>query len=192
MRNFKTDTFDPNLMDVLNISGSIWPNNFYTLVELAALYRASSTVDNNSTIVEIGICGGRSSSILFQTAKETSSKLILIDPWIYETPLCEPVFKRVAEFFNDVPYIHYRRRSEDIPHLIPNSIDFLHIDGDHQAKSVEQDCRMYLPKLKAGHLCAFHDYGDERYLGVSEEIERATKGWEDLGLFGRLKIKRKP
>ena len=43
-------------------------------------------------------------------------------------------------------------------HITDSSLAFVYIDGDHYFRGVQEDLRMYWPKLRPGGLIAGHDF----------------------------------
>lgn len=103
-------------------------------------------------------------------------KLYLVDPYIaYEHYTQEKVdgWKKVAynnlEKYKDKIELIEKKSIEAI-NFIPNNLDFVYIDGDHQYKSVWKDLNFYFDKIKKGGLlcgdnfecitvrCAIYDF----------------------------------
>ncbi len=65
------------------------------------------------------------------------------------------------------------------------SIAFLLIDGDHTSPAIEQDIEAWTPKVMAGGVVVFHDYGRHKNdCHVTQAVDSWQKrvGWERLGL----------
>jgi predicted O-methyltransferase YrrM len=92
-------------------------------------------------------------------------KLFLVDPyleydefkdnigWTQRTQLNFEDFFRIAtmklEPYKDkIEFI--RKKSEEAADSIPDDLDFVYIDGNHDYEYVKRDCEIYYPKLKHG------------------------------------------
>ncbi len=53
------------------------------------------------------------------------------------------------------------------------------------------DCAAWLPRLKHGGVACFHDVGST-FPAVDAALAEYTAGWEDLGTWDGLAIRRKP
>jgi len=58
--------------------------------------------------------------------------------------------------------------SEFASKLIPDNLDFVYIDGNHDYEAVKKDIELYHEKVKLGGLVAGHDYG-------GADVEKAVK-----------------
>ena len=153
---------------------------------------------NMKLTVEIGVYGGR--SLLPQALAHklyTGGIAIGIDPWtvqdaiqnfpdelsknalndsVRETDfgaLLQGVYKAIDEL--DVRAhceLLRMKSSEAIGSFLDNSIDLLHIDGNHSLDSVMEDVKLYIPKVKKGGLIWFDD---ESWATVMKAIEYAGK-----------------
>ena len=68
--------------------------------------------------------------------------------------------------------------------LIPNSLSFLFLDGDHTRKFVEQDIALWIPRLISGGIVVFHDYGRRKNnCAVTEVVDHWNlhNNWIPLG-----------
>lgn len=117
-----------------------------------------STIENG-IFVEIGTHNGEFSDFILSNS--TNSTLYCIDPYIkyddYQDginditgdDLFNSVQNNLKQKFGD-RVIFIRNFSKDAADLIPNDIDFLYIDGNHQFKYVYEDLETYYPKVKNG------------------------------------------
>lgn len=148
------------------------------------------------TMVEIGVDQGRSASILLAVSRETGVSVILIDNWRsvlidnYDKVrrMCGQDFRGV-----DVKILHMD--SEDggteLDRLKITDLGLVHIDADHYEAAPATDCEVWLPKLVKGGVACFHDYG-ATFPAVTEAVDKYTEGWESLGNWDGLAIRRKP
>ena len=137
--------------------------------------RAGLDVKN---VAEIGVFQGAFSLMLRQ--RFPAAHLWLIDPWRHlpelkglvgsmhrrgKTPERNQVFwDRMyrdiqAMFQNDPNVTILRKLSAEAAADVPDdSLDIVHIDGDHRYEAVCQDIKLWLPKVKHGGLVTGHDY----------------------------------
>lgn len=132
------------------------------------------------TCVEIGVFGGSSVYPIAAALKYCSSGLIhAIDPWSVQECLKgysadDPNYKwwasiNLDEIFSDFmkKMQHYqvnaycvilRKTSEEaVHHFEDESIDILHIDGNHTEAIALNDIKLYFPKVKTGGYIWFDD-----------------------------------
>lgn len=107
------------------------------------------------TVLEIGSYLGRSGIMLGVATENKNGFFYMVDPF-YETDIEE-----CRKNINNAGVRNYKilhERSELAGDQIPDDLDFIFDDGDHQESGVKQDCDIYIPKLKSGCVIAFHDY----------------------------------
>lgn len=109
----------------------------------------------NVCAVEIGALEGRSSVwFLTHVLTHPTARLVCVDPAV--APGFEQNVAPVADRLTLVP-----RSSQDAlaePGILPATIDFAYIDGDHAAASVLQDAVACFTRLKPGGVLIFDDY----------------------------------
>ncbi len=167
-------------------------NCTYTRPELAVLAHSLVALPQHAGIVEIGTYAGRSASLYFQLQPGMDLAIHLVDNWSWNALFATQVFsKLVIEHFSEVPFTHYKMRSDDLGLRWDLPIDFLHIDGWHDMPGIEPDCRLWLPWVMPGGLAAFHD---SQSPDVAVCIERYVKraGWALSGQADRTTVWRKP
>ena len=57
--------------------------------------------------------------------------------------------------FDNISWIY--KNSSDAVKLVPNNLDFVYIDGNHEYNFVKEDIENYYPKLKVGGVLGGHD-----------------------------------
>ena len=134
-------------------------------------YSAKSYIgDNNAQLVEIGSYCGESGEIIANIFP--NSTLNCVDPWEkyteddYTWNLDEQeIVLNQAELVFDLalarcPNMKKNKMSSTqyVTSLLPESIDFVYIDGNHQYSSVKEDLINYSEKVKIGGIIAGHDY----------------------------------
>ena len=129
--------------------------------------------------VEIGVFGGSSLMPQAMALKENRKGMLYgIDPWTNETCLeemqneenkewwakldIESIYKHCAENLKAYQVEDFckliRGKSEDVvDQFEDNSVDILHIDGNHSEALSYKDAVLYLPKVKTGGIVFFDD-----------------------------------
>jgi len=158
--------------------------NLKSIEGWCSLEKATKLINCIDTIkpdlcVEIGVFGG--SSFIPQALaikKNGKGEIVGIDPWTNESALEEMQGKDNVDWWSklDMNYIynHFISNLEkfnvkDISKVIKNkaenvcsefkdeSIDLLHIDGNHSESLAYKDATLYLPKVKTGGYIFFDD-----------------------------------
>lgn len=137
-----------------------------------------------SSMAEIGVYRGNSSQSLRCCFPKAS--LYLIDPWVlydaYRSPMAGPISKKaedyeqaylhVKEVFAKDPNVHIlRKTSEEAASLVPDGLDLVFIDGNHDYEYVKQDIALWQPKIRKGGLLAGHDFCRDVFPGVVRAVE---------------------
>lgn len=144
-----------------NMFGRTFHLHFHILENLANTFEK-----DDLTYVEIGTFEGGSLSLMMQNKK--IKNLISIDP------LCiagqeENLKKNTVKFnIHGSNVQHIKRYSYDeaifpILDTLPNGIDILFIDGDHQYQPVINDFNLYYKYVNKGGYIVFDDYQDYRW-----------------------------
>lgn len=146
-----------------------------------------------SHAVEIGCWAGKSSSILVQCAIDQDSYVSLVDPFVWLEGDARPAFRRnIEEHFAGYRNWQLLEMGSGPANRLLGPIDLLHIDGDHTLGGISNDCMLYLPDLNPGGVVCVHDYTNPAYPDIQTVLDEYTKGWEDLGVYNTLAIRRKP
>ena len=146
----------------------------------------------DSIFVEVGVDQGRSASVLLHAARIFGASVYLIDSW--ESVLIDNLWKVQSMAINNFPDVlcHViNKKSVDAAREVVGLIDLIHIDANHYDDNPAKDCEAWLPKLRSGGVACFHDYG-ATFPAVTEAVDKYTAGWEDLGIYDGLAIRRKP
>lgn len=161
----------------------------YTRLSAEKLYGVAF---GQKAIVEVGVDQGRSARVLM-AAMGDRGELDLVDSW--ESCLVDNYLK-VEKLVEEkrrrgTQVLIHRKSSEQVAkELRYMKWDVVHIDANHYAPYPAQDCELWLPKLKVGGVACFHDYGAS-FDAVTEAVDTYTAGWEDLGVWDGLAIRRK-
>jgi len=162
----------------------------FTRLNAAVLYRWAS-LSSMQNIVEIGVDQGRSASILLHCSEKTGNAVYLIDKW---GGILEANRQKTMEMTRHFPRAVFdviAQKSEEAAAIFHHPIHMLHIDAHHYEGGVDVDCRWWLPKLVSGGVVLFHDYGTT-FDAVTKAVDEFTEGWEDLGSWDSLAVRRKP
>jgi len=150
--------------------------------------------------VEIGVqSGGFSETILKTWAK--CEKYIMIDPWMHQeflqvgakvdseklknNAMFQQKKKRLQRFEdNGVKLEYIRDLANKAQTQVPDdSLDFIYIDGRHDYKAVQEDLKLYWPKLRKGGIFAGPDFVDafageigRLYLDADGNMQEDNKG----------------
>jgi len=139
-------------------------------------------------IVEVGVDQGRSASVLAAAAEQTGAMIYLFDSW--ESILIDNYVK-VQDRYQSPNIAIYRLSSVRAAETFMMPIHLLHIDANHYAPNPAQDCAAWLPKVVSGGVACFHDY-IPGFQAVIDAVDEYCAGWEDLGVWDSLAIRRKP
>ena len=113
----------------------------------------------NGIFVEIGTHTGDFADFILGNSKD--SVLYCVDPYLSYSDYNDAInnvtgdslyngtYHRLKSAYGD-RVIFVRKLSADAVKYIPNDIDFLYIDGNHQSAYVRNDLELYYPKVKAG------------------------------------------
>lgn len=151
---------------------------------------------NLKTCVEIGVYRGRSFFPIVYACSLTKGSALGIDPFeggdAMQDDVPSNVKTDVNKFMNNVnlPNIYkecmkrlveapfgshgniIRKKSDDAVDDVPESLDFLHIDGNHDKVRVESDVKNYLPKLRKGGVIVLDDTNWESTEGAQESVSQ--------------------
>jgi len=145
-----------------------------------------ATLPNRSLCVEIGVFCGASAAVMARSVDASCGLVHAIDPWISDTQYEEPANKKFWEddhrmdyvfrtatvtlsAFNNVSMI--RSKSEDVvDEYEDESIDLLHIDGNHTEAASLRDCKGWFSKVKQGGIIILDDL-DWQELGELSQVK---------------------
>jgi len=181
-------------------------------VELAEMVLA----EKPKLIVEIGVFGGRSIIPMALAAKvnDNDPQVIGIDPWavgpvlegtnskendLYWSSLdLEKIFADYERNLVKFGVAHFTltlRMTDEFAchHFKPESIDFLHIDGNHSPEVSMRYVTQWVPLVKPGGVIIFDDVLWDSQKGAVEILERSFRrvSWKELGNKGSWAIYRK-
>jgi len=139
------------------------------------------------TGVEIGVLFGKNAERMLKKLK--IKKLFLVDPYVPygNNPYIDnnieeariKAKKRLSKF-KEVVFIE--KKPSEAVNDVPDNLDFVYIDGNHDYEFVKKDIELYYPKVKKNGVIGGHDF-ITNYLGVCRAVvEFATK--KNLQLCG--------
>lgn len=159
---------------------------------------------NAQLCVEIGVWKGSSLMCFAEALEVTGGRVIGIDPYLMDAArnkvgnkkverliykvliadqsVLDSVHDRLARTIHDYGLERtitlVRERSEKYcVHIEPESVDVLHIDGNHDEECVSQDIKRYLPLVKPGGYVVMDDV---RWPPVASAIEKHLLGQAKL------------
>lgn len=178
---------------VMRITRTISSNTAFEDPECEAFYNVLSRLAPHSTIVEVGVEYGRSTSIILQVAKEKEHEVILVDPY-KDTPEIWGAFINAMFRLRLTNFTFRKLRTEDVPDW-PESIDLVHIDGNHTEQGVATDVRILVPRVPVGGFVCAHDFGRDSLPEVYKVLHPFFDGhpetWEPVPSAGTLGIWRR-
>lgn len=117
--------------------------------------------------VEIGVEYGLNAKTILRFLP--IEKLYLIDPYTGKSG--DSIFKEAKKFlkkFNSkIEFI--RKTSEEAIKEIPNNLDFVYIDGNHNYEDVKRDIELYYIKVKKNGIIGGHDFWANQ-IGVCKAV----------------------
>lgn len=133
------------------------------------------------SIAEIGVYDGTCSELLRKLLP--TATLFLVDPWeidatyeasdgvrTIEDSSMNEAFKKVQDLFQNDPLAHIlKKTSKQAASLVPDGLDLVFIDGNHDYEFVKEDIELWLPKIRPGGILAGHDY--KRFSGVKRAVD---------------------
>ena len=128
--------------------------------------------------VEIGVWKGIHAESILQTLN--IERLFLVDPYKsyseVKGDMNQAFFEaqdRLKIYENKVFWV--RKRSEDAVINVPNELDFVYVDGNHDYEFVKKDIELYYPKVKEGGILGGHDFHANWKGIIKAVIEFITK-----------------
>ena len=138
--------------------------------------------------VEVGVFRGDLSQRLLR--EHESLTLYMVDPWT--THENNEVYKNSGDFHATLPqeaqdFLYEETKRVVAPFLNraiilrefsicaalkfeDNSIDFAFIDAQHTYEGVSEDVRIWKPKIKSGGWLCGHDFGRDKFPGVTKAV----------------------
>jgi len=118
-------------------------------------------------------------------------KLYLVDPYEfieYDSGLKvdwskhkKTAIKRLEPYKTQINFIF--KSDVDAVDDVPNDLDFVYVDGNHDYKYVKRDIELYYPKVKVGGIFGGHDFSTASFGCCRAVIEFAEK--KNLKFYGK-------
>ena len=102
--------------------------------------------------VEIGVAKGKHAYEIL--ANLNIERLYLIDPWVNKNEQNQAQ-TLLNPFVDKVYYI--TKEAEEAHKGVPNELDFVYVNGNHELEYVMKDINLYYPKVKKGGVFGGHD-----------------------------------
>jgi hypothetical protein len=148
------------------------------LARPATLFARMIFGDRPITAVEIGVLGGENAEniVSFLNVK----RLYLIDPYLvypdaegkpnrYVPAQKQKAYNRMRRFAKKVTWVY--AKSDDAVNQIPDNIDYIYIDGNHDYAFIKNDVENYYRKVRQGGILSGHDFFDDVAKAVTEFVE---------------------
>lgn len=136
---------------------------------------------NNLVGVEIGVACGVYAKMILESLN--IKKLYLIDPYkdYVENNKLIPASVLVDQYvkvpsYSDIKNLALKNlkyfssyiqfiplESEEAVVLVPDNLDFVYIDGNHDYEHVKSDIKNYYPKVKKGGIIGGHDFNEDSF-----------------------------
>lgn len=143
-------------------------------------YCITSTI--SMSMVEIGSYAGDSTRVF----AKNFGKVFSIDPYLngyddndsssYSIPMAEvkEYFKKeILDIHKNVAQLVMSSKEASLFFKEREIFDFIYIDGNHKPEFVEEDIKLWLPKVKTGGWIGGHDYGNRRAPEVAGVVDKA-------------------
>jgi hypothetical protein len=135
------------------------------------------------TGVEIGVWYGNHAERLLEL---TGGQVYGIDPYwekiqtsikdfsqIEWNAMYRYAIKRLSKYPG---YTHIRKDSSKAMSDVPDSVDYVYIDGDHSYEGCLADIQKWFPKVRKGGLVGGDDYGHPHLKGVKKAVDEYFEG----------------
>lgn len=160
--------------------------------ESKAYYELCCSLPDESSVLEIGLFYGRSTSIVCQVGVHKQFRYVGVDPF-QETRSALGYWQQLTSKIG-LPVTMLECTSEEAD-LAPHAPFMMAlIDGDHTTAAVTHDCAKVMPLIASGGYICLHDYGRSHLAGVKWGAD-ATLGqsseWTLEKVVGTLAIWRK-
>jgi predicted O-methyltransferase YrrM len=138
--------------------------------------------------VEIGVCEGYNAHNIL--SELDIKKIYLVDPYIpfenrgikYDhSAKLKQAQDRLSRFKDKTEFVV--KKSQDAVDDIPDNLDFVYIDGNHDYEFVKRDIEMYYSKLKNGGIIGGHDFRPDYHGVVRAVVEFSEKNNEKIHGF---------
>ena len=170
-------------------------NDHYSLLEAQQeiVYKYATQLPKGAKMVELGVCNGKTASVMIYVAHYMDMHYTGIDNYSLENTE-EEVRKRLNAI--GFAYELIKANTESVI-WTGGPIDLLLIDGGHQESAVKPDCEKWIPLVRAGGYVIFHDFDEPELPGSAHWAVRKygndwTGTWETKDFYKGLMVRQKP
>jgi predicted O-methyltransferase YrrM len=157
----------------------------YSEDELRSLFKLVDSLPKGGRVLEIGVLYGRSSTVLFELAREKELQLEFVDPFVVDGKDAMPRFMEGLRESGVPAKVHCMTSKEyEKKETGSELFDLVHVDGDHSPEGINVDCDLVVSLIAVGGFAVFHDY-EARALEedggelVFPQIKEAVDQWLD-------------
>lgn len=154
---------EPDLNDP-TLGAHIW--GWMTPEELTWLYETAQTM---RSVVEVGSLHGRSA---FALLSGCPGPVYCIDPWNDEHGKCLPSFMGYCGHFDNLVAVQGYSPRPDVMAAIPEDVDMVFLDGNHDLNQVLADITAWLPRTRK--LICGHDYAEDPETAGYPDVKTAV------------------
>jgi len=182
----------PTWSEAIKIARNFSDHYSLTEPQQKLIYKYASRLPKGSTIMELGVCNGKTSAILAYLAKQNGYRAYGVDDFSLEW---NPIAFKEKMTSLDLPFELIVGKTNEV--LWEEPIDFLLIDAGHDPANIYRDTNRWIPFVKVGGYVAFHDYEDpydieSPHWGVRYFADKTTGAWDNIGSCDKLKIRQQP
>lgn len=170
MRHFIVKLVAPNLYERASL--------YYNSPREMTKFMGARFQDREIIGAEIGVSTGNNANTLLSFLN--IRKYYGIDPYENYNQRMMSAKKQLKKFGDKVVFI--RKFSSDAVNDIPDNLDFIYIDGNHDYEFIRDDIRLYYGKVKSGGVFGGHDFSPT-YPGVIKAVNEFVKE-KGLQLYG--------
>lgn len=163
--------------------------------------RLLKSLPKNAVVAEVGVWEGQFSARILEICQPR--ELHLIDPWMYMPEFANTGFGRKKnEHLMDVKYqdvvarfaddprvkIHRATSAEALGALPDASLDWIYLDGNHNAPFIDEDLAISLRKVKPNGLITGDDYNWQAETSGAPVKAAVERVMADLGPQAQLRL----
>lgn len=179
----------PSFQQVMEFTRTISSHAAFEDDECLAYFDLLTSLPTRSTILEIGLQFGRSSSIALQVTKERQLKYFGVDPFT-DPPEALGRWTEMAQKIG-APYSLLHMTSEQASRHGNICPDLILIDGDHTKQGVQTDLQCWADSVSLGGYVCFHDYGRDSLPDIYPTVQTfftSQPSWKEIGIVGTLGV----
>ena len=147
-----------------------WANKYYESPRPMIRVMGAKFQDKEITGVEIGVAAGENANTILSFLN--IEKIYLIDPYVGRPDMMLEVKNYLKKFGKKIVFI--TKNSLEAVGDIPDNLDFIYIDGNHDYEFIKDDIRLYYDKVRSGGVFGGHDFSPD-YPGVIQAVEELAQ-----------------